>query len=221
MLPPAFKDKFYRDRANSSRGAGIAGKGCHSTGQGQGDTWVLLETDSGAKEGQASDKPQTTIPVDSIPPFQNGRNIHVVRDLLTKEDYMTRIDLKDAYLVIPIHQQYHHLLRFRWEDQDYKFICLPFGQASTPYVFTKIMRVVVTFLRNRGIRCVIYLDDLLLMNRSPLALAEHTTLMLDLLEALGFLVNYLKSHLTPSQEVEYLGFVVDSTQRSYDYQRQS
>jgi len=27
--------------------------------------------------------------------------IHVVRDLLTKEDYMTRIDLKDAYLVIP------------------------------------------------------------------------------------------------------------------------
>jgi len=44
--------------------------------------------------------------------------IHVVRDLLIKEDYMTRIDLKDAYLVIPISQQYHHLLRFCWEDQD-------------------------------------------------------------------------------------------------------
>ena len=126
---------------------------------------------------------------------------------------MTRIDLKDAYLVITIHQQYHRFLRFHWEDQDYEFVCLPFGLASAPRVFTKVMRTVVTFLRNRGIRCVIYLDDLLLMNKSPSTLKEHTTLTLDLLEALGFLVNYPKSHLTPSQEMEYLGFLIDSTQK--------
>ena len=36
--------------------------------------------------------------------------VHVVRDLLTREDFMTQIDLKDDYLAISIHQQYHQLL---------------------------------------------------------------------------------------------------------------
>ena len=56
--------------------------------------------------------------------------IHVVRDLLAKGDYLTRINLKDAYLVIPIHQQFHKFLRFRWEGQDFEFVCIPFGLAS-------------------------------------------------------------------------------------------
>jgi len=139
--------------------------------------------------------------------------IHVVRDLLAKGDYLMRINLKDAYLVIPIHQQFHKFLCFRWEGQDFEFVCLPFGLASAPRVFMKVMRVVVTFLCSQGIRCVIYLDDLLLLNKNPTTLNKLTSLALDLLEALGFLVNYPKSHLTPSQEVEYLGFLIDSSQR--------
>ena len=80
-------------------------------------------------------------------------------------------------------------------------------------MFTEVMRVVVTSLHSQGIRCVIYFDNLLLLNKNPTTLKEHTLLALDLLEALGFLVNYPKSHLTPSQEVEYLGFLIDSSQR--------
>jgi len=72
----------------------------------------------------------------------------------------------------------------------------------------QIMRAVVTFLHNRGIRCLIYLDNLLLINNSLSTLREHTILTLDLLEVLSFLVNYPKSHLVPSQHVEYLGFLI-------------
>jgi len=52
MLHPTLKDKFCRGKVNLSGGARIVGKGCHPTGQGQGNTRVLLETVSGAKEGR-------------------------------------------------------------------------------------------------------------------------------------------------------------------------
>ena len=139
--------------------------------------------------------------------------IHVVKDLLLKRDYLTRIDLKDAYLTIPVHHHFHKFLRFRWQDQDFEFTCLPFGLTSAPRVFTKVMRIVIAYLRDRGIRCVIYLDDLLLMNRNREVLKEQTLTALDILEALGFLGNYPKSQLTPAQEVEYLGFLINSVHK--------
>lgn len=145
--------------------------------------------------------------------------IHVVRDLLLKGDYFTRIDLKDAYLAIPMHQHFQKFLRFRWLKQDFEFTCLPFGLAPAPRMFTKVMRTVISHLRERGIRCVIYLDDLLLMNRNQEVLKGQTLSALDLLEALGFLVNYPKSQLTPVQEVEYLGFLINSMRRELQLPR--
>ena len=42
----------------------------------------------------------------------------------------------------------------------------------------------------------------------------HTSLTLNLLEALGFVVNnYPKSQLEPSQVIDYLGFVNDSVKK--------
>ena len=53
--------------------------------------------------------------------------VHVVRDLLQQGDWMSRIDLKDAYFAIPIHKNHRQYLRFLWQNQAYKFTCLPFG----------------------------------------------------------------------------------------------
>ena len=50
------------------------------------------------------------------------------------------------------------------------------------------------FLREKGVRCVIYLDDILLMEQSREVLRQHTALAVSLLESLGFLINYPKSH---------------------------
>ena len=139
--------------------------------------------------------------------------MHVVRDLLQKNDWMTRIDLKDAYFSVPIHPQHRKFLRFRWQEKCFQFTCLPFGLASAPRVFTKILRPIVGFLRSRGIRCVIYLDDLLLLHQNRDTLKEHTATALALLEALGFLVNYPKSMLDPSQIMVFLGFTINSIRK--------
>ena len=90
--------------------------------------------------------------------------MHIVRDLLQRGDWMTRINIKDAYFTIPIHPQHQKFLTFQWKGKCFQFTCLPFGLVSAPRVFTKILRPVVGFLRSRGMRCVVYIDDRLLLH---------------------------------------------------------
>lgn len=66
--------------------------------------------------------------------------IQVVRDVLQRQDWLTRIDLKDAYLAVPICQEHRKYLRFIWANQAYEFQCLPFGLSTAPRAFTKILR---------------------------------------------------------------------------------
>ena len=139
--------------------------------------------------------------------------IHVVRDLLQQGDWMAHIDLKHAYFAVPVCPSDHKYLRFKWWSKSYEFTCLPLGLSTAPRVFTKVLRPVIAYLREKGIRCVIYLDDILIMNPDKESLREDVALALTLLEALGFLVNYVKSSLSPVQVLVYLGFAVDSRTR--------
>lgn len=74
---------------------------------------------------------------------------------------MGHLDLKDAYLSIPIAKAHWKYLRFQWKAQNYEFRMLPFGLASATRVFTKILKPVAAGLRKKGIRLLIYLDDIL------------------------------------------------------------
>ena len=139
--------------------------------------------------------------------------MHIVRDLLQNDNWMTRLDLKDAHFAIPIHKSHQKYLRFRWKDPSFQFTSLPFGLSTAPRVFTKILRPVVRCLREMGIRCVIYLDDILIMSQVKDLTHQHTWATVDLLESLGFLVNYQKSVLKPAQEISFLGFVLNSKRK--------
>ena len=73
--------------------------------------------------------------------------LHLLPDLLQQGDWMVKMDLKDAYLKIPIHSSHQHLLQFIWEEKHFRFQCLPFGLSSAPRVFTKLLKPVVGLLR--------------------------------------------------------------------------
>ena len=138
--------------------------------------------------------------------------IHMLRDLLKQNDYLVKIDLKDAYLTVPIWKDHQKYLRFLWKGTLHEFACLPFGLATAPRVFTKLMKPVVAALRQRGIRLIIYLDDMLIMAESQALASHHATSTLNLLEEVQLqLVNYNKSQLTPCQSIEFLGFLINST----------
>ena len=123
---------------------------------------------------------------------------------------MTTIDFKDAYFTIPMHKDQYKYLRFEWKSKLFEFTCLPFGLSSAPRVFTKVMKPVVAGLRGKGIRLVIYLDDIAIISSSYDKSLQDVKAVVELLESLGFIVNREKSSLISSQEIVYLGFVIDS-----------
>ena len=136
--------------------------------------------------------------------------MHMQRDLLKPNDYMAKIDLKDAYFTISIWKDHQKFLRFLWKDTQWEFMCLPFRLASAQCVFTKILKPIVGLLKKQGIRLIIYLDDILLMASTAETLSHHVTLTVALLGLLGFVANYKKSELNPVQSLEFLGFQINS-----------
>ena len=124
--------------------------------------------------------------------------IHMLRDLLRKDDYMVKLDLKDAYFTVPVWINHQKYLRFLWKDTMWEFACLPFGLASAPRVFTKIMKPVVGMLHKMGVRLIVCLDDILIMAESKQLANRHAQLVFSTLENLGFVVNYEKSVMIPS-----------------------
>ena len=130
--------------------------------------------------------------------------------MIQQNDWMVSMDLQDAYCCVLVHPNHRKYLRFWWEDTLYQYRSLPFGLSSSPRVFTKLLRPVVAFLRRLGVRLLIYLDDILLLNQSQAELEKDKCSVLFLLHKLGFVVNQKKSMLIPSQKIEYLGFVIDS-----------
>lgn len=80
--------------------------------------------------------------------------------------YMASIDLEEAYLLVTIHPSHRKFLRFQWRRSTFEFVALPFGLATAPFIFTKILRPVLTSIRERGYESVAYLDDFLLLSPS-------------------------------------------------------
>ena len=76
---------------------------------------------------------------------------HMVKDLVKPGDWLAKLDLKDAYFLVPVDPNHQKFLQFQWQGNLYQFHCLPFGLSCTPRTFTKLMKPVVAFLRERGI----------------------------------------------------------------------
>ena len=72
--------------------------------------------------------------------------IHTVKDLLGQGDWLTKVDLKDAYFAITIHRAHQKYFQFQLQGKTYHFTCLPFGLSSASWVFTKILKPALSIL---------------------------------------------------------------------------
>ncbi|CAB4020333.1 Hypothetical predicted protein, partial [Paramuricea clavata] len=64
--------------------------------------------------------------------------------------------------------------------------------------------------RIQGIRIVIYLDDMLILDQSPERLSSIFRSVVNLLKRLGFLIKQEKCSQAPSQCLEFLGSLINS-----------
>jgi len=65
-------------------------------------------------------------------------------------------------------------------------------------------------LHSQGVRTIIFIDDILVIAATAEECSDNVALTIQLLESLGFLINYEKSNLRPSQTIIYLGFIIAS-----------
>jgi len=127
--------------------------------------------------------------------------LHCFKTSLRRGDYMTSIDLKDAYFPFPFRNPLKGFSVSSGSAKHFAFLCLPFGLWAAPRIFTKPLKPVAAFLRNQGYQIIVYLDDFLLL-ASFKDEAQHLTQMtLTLLQSVGFLKNSTKSTLSPTQTI--------------------
>ena len=138
-----------------------------------------------------------------------------VKDTLQQGDWLIKIDLKDAFLSVPLRQTMGRLARFSWRGNLYQCLTLMFGMAPAPRLFTKLMKVPMSVLRRLHIRLVIYIDDMLLMAQTMEEVLMARDTAIYLLQSLGLTINWDKSILQPCKEMRYLGVIVNSTEMTF------
>ncbi|CAG9128656.1 unnamed protein product [Plutella xylostella] len=134
--------------------------------------------------------------------------------LVPKAGFMSNIDLKEAYLLVPMAKEHRKYLRFEFNENFFEFTALPYGLSVAPRVFTKLMKEVVNHLRTKGYRSVVYLDDLLCIGDTYVECSDNVSRTLELLKCLGFVINHDKSNLEPRQVCKFLGFIYNSIDMS-------
>lgn len=148
------------------------------------------------------------------PPHFKLEDYRMAQQLVFKNCFMASLDLRDAYFLIPISKSHRKFLRFQFNSVRYEFSCLCFGLNIAPYIFTKILKPVIMQLRLQGILTVIYLDDILVIGRTFDECRKNINTSIQLLQSLGFIINFEKSQIIPSYECKYLGFNFNSLDMS-------
>ncbi|XP_039211541.1 exocyst complex component 3 isoform X1 [Crotalus tigris] len=137
------------------------------------------------------------------------QTLHSILTSIRWGDLLTSIDLKEAYLHIPILPAHRRYLRFCYLNRHFQYRALPFGLSSAPRVFTKILAVLAAHLRLVPVRVQCYLDDILIQSPSVSAAHSDLTLTIQTLQVHSFLINFKKSQMNPSTRLLHLGAVID------------
>ena len=147
------------------------------------------------------------------------KGLPVVRDLLRRNDFMTKVDLQDAYLHCAIKQAHQRYLAFVDDNEEFWcFLVLPFGLTSAPRWFTKIMKEVMGFFRRCGIRLTIYFDDIVIFTEvvngdfeaARTKARETHEYVVQVLRKLGWLISEKKNFPEPTHVLEILGLTINS-----------
>ena len=136
--------------------------------------------------------------------------ISTLSQLLRPGDWMVKSDIKSGYHHITIAPESRRFLAFEFQGTIYRWKVLPFGLATAPYVFVKVLRPMLQVLREHNVRCNLYMDDWLVVAESEDLLLQHQRLLWQLSHEMGWALAPDKSVTTPTQQLEYLGFILDT-----------
>lgn len=133
----------------------------------------------------------------------------VTQGIVEGKCYMSTIDLASAYRSILINPENRSYFGLEYRGQWFVDNCVCFGCKAAPYVFNRITDSVSRYLRDCGITCYNYLDDMICVSPSYEQGVKDQLFLLRVLRGLGFYIAWEKVH-SPSKICTYLGIVIDA-----------
>ena len=119
--------------------------------------------------------------------------IYSVLNMVTKNCFMAKIDLKDAYYSVKIHPDFQKYLKFQHKAKLYQYVCYPNGLGPCPRKFTKITKVPMSNLRKKLIDICGYIDDFFTKDASHTQCSKNIIEIVREFLRLGFVIHPEKS----------------------------
>jgi hypothetical protein len=134
------------------------------------------------------------------------------------QKFLFSFDINSGYHHIEIFPADQNFLGFSWTREEvvkyFRFTVLPFGLATGPYIFTKVMRPLVKHWRAAAHKIIVYLDDGMGASHSfSSCLNQATRVRSDVISS-GFVPNVEKCIWFPTQRLTWLGLDWDLKMKS-------
>jgi len=134
--------------------------------------------------------------------------------------YFFKIDHKNGYQHVPIHEDSRKFFGVFWKGIYYVFAVLPFGWKSSPLIYHSLTEALAMYCRSLGIPMLVWIDDMMGMTEHKYkfmndeeqfssALRAMVVVSIILFKA-GYFLGLTKCFLIPEKVMTYLGIECDS-----------
>jgi hypothetical protein len=139
-------------------------------------------------------------------------------------DRMCIFDLENQYFHVRLATEAKRYFGFSWKDEAgvdryYIFTVMVYGFAAAAAVVTRLIKPIMGFVHQSGVRASIYMDDGNIVGSTQEEAEEATQLVLDCMQLAGWNIQWAKTSPKAVTVCKYLGFVInleDFTYRASD-----
>jgi len=147
-------------------------------------------------------------------------DLSVAQELINQGDFMTAFDLENQFFQVKLHPDMSKFLGFMVPDEldvpvYYQFKVMPYGCKPAVSIVTRLLRPVKAFLHRYGVCLSVYVDDGRISATTALVCSEHMELTLQVVQLVGWNVQWKKTVLVPTQILLHLGFLTNTLEMRY------
>lgn len=129
-------------------------------------------------------------------------------DQLAKAKIFSKLDLKNGFFHLKVHEDSIKYTAFVTSYGQYEFLRAPFGLSNCPKVFMRFINIIFRDLIEKGV-VLIFIDDIIIPAKDEEEALERLRDVLRVASEYGLNINWKKTELL-SRKIEYLGHIIEN-----------